>query len=111
FLSVIESRARFYLSEGVRLIWVFRSFQTEDRPAAIDDIYFGNNRNAFVVSPATRDASEEAGRMMMLCHWPQPEVRGAEIAEVWMEQLVPFSDLRADSAGREWFYDCDNERR
>lgn len=111
FLSVIESRSRFYLSEGARLIWVFRSFQTENRPAAIDDIYFGNNRNAFVVSPATRNASKDAGRMMMLCHWPQPEVRGEEIAEVWKEQLVVFSDLKVDAVGREWFYDCDKERK
>lgn len=111
FLSVIESRSRFYLSEGARLIWVFRSFQTENRPAAIDDIYFGNNRNAFVVSPATRDASKEAGRMMMFCHWPQPELRGEEIAEVWKEQLVAFSDVKADAVGREWFFDCNRERR
>jgi len=54
----------------VRLVWVFRSFQTENRPAAIDDIYFGNNRNAFVVSSYTGAASKEAGRMMMFCHWP-----------------------------------------
>lgn len=111
FLSVIESRSRFYLSEGARLIWVFRSFQTENRPAAIDDIYFGNNRNAFVVSPATRDASMEAGQMMMFCHWPQPESRETEIVEVWKEQLVAFSDLKVDGLGREWFYNCDEERR
>jgi hypothetical protein len=108
---VIESRSRFYLNEGARLIWIFRSFQTENRPAAIDDIYFGNNRNAFVVSPATRDASKEAGRMMMFCHWPQPESRREEIAEVWKEQLVAFSDLKGDRLGREWFYNCDEKRR
>jgi len=111
FLSVIEARSRFYYSEGARLIWVFRSFQTDNRPAAIDDIYFGNNRNAFVVSPETRDAAISAGRMMFECHWPQPELRGDEVVEFWKHQLIAFSDVKTDSGGREWFCDCDTERR
>lgn len=111
FLSVIESRSRFYLNERVRLIWVFRSFKTENRSASIDDIYFGNNRNAFLVSPNTRNASIKAGRMLMQCYWPQPELSANQIVENWNEQLVPFTDIQTDKTGREWFYDCDKRRR
>ena len=49
--------------------------------------------------------------MMLFCHWPQPELRGEEVAEVWKEQLVAFSDVKADAVGREWFYDCDKARK
>ena len=47
----------------------------------------------------------------MLCHWPRSELRGEEITEVWQKQLVTFSDLKTDTLGREWFYNCDGERR
>jgi hypothetical protein len=63
------------------------------------------------VSAATRDVSKREQRMMLLCHWPQPGLNGEQIEEVWKEQLVGFSDVKPDTTGREWFYDCDKERR
>jgi hypothetical protein len=48
--------------------------------------------------------------LLLRCHWPQPEVRGSDIVEVWKDKLVPFASLKTDSFGREYFYDCDSER-
>ncbi len=109
FLSVIEPRTRFYRDQGARLVWVFRYFELENRPAAIDDIFYGNNRNGLLISEKTRDASIKSKKTMFYCHWVKPELRGDEIAEVWNESLVSFADL-TNKNGKEFFYDCDAER-
>jgi Family of unknown function (DUF6035) len=109
FLSVIEARAQFYQRENATLVWVFRSFDTEHRRAAIDDIYFANNRNGFVVDGETRDISVANHKMMLRCFWPAfDEVRQLE---TWRDQVVAFDDLTSDPRGRVWYFDCDTERK
>ena len=111
FLSVIRERERFYRSQGMRLLWVFRMFDTSLRPAAIDDIFMGNNRNAFVVSPDTRDKSIADKAMTLECNWPEPKVEGGNYQETWQRQMIRFDQIQTDAEGREWFFDCDGARQ
>ena len=111
FLSVIREREKFYRGQGMRLFWVFRAFDTTLRPAAIDDIFMGNNRNAFVVSPDTRNASVAEKRMTLECHWPEPKAENGNYHEIWQRRMVRFEEVQTDAEGRESFFDCDGARQ
>src|ERR1039458_9842236 len=49
-LNVIAERRYFYLCEGGLLFWIFRAFDADSRRLTHDDVFFNNNRNAFVVN-------------------------------------------------------------
>lgn len=55
YINVITARREFYLRESGLLVWVFAKFDLGARRLTQDDVYFNNNRNAFVASKATRD--------------------------------------------------------
>ena len=59
YINVIKMRRKFYLREGVLVLWVFAKFDLDARRLAQDDVFFDNNRNAFVASKVTRDGSLE----------------------------------------------------
>ena len=50
FLDVIVERREFYRKEGGLLFWVFKDFPTENRRMTLEDVFYNNNRNAFIVS-------------------------------------------------------------
>jgi Family of unknown function (DUF6035) len=72
FLDVIAERRLFYLKEGGLLFWVFARFDADARRLTVDDVFYNNNQNAFVVSQATRDASVAAGDFLLDCIWSEP---------------------------------------
>jgi len=72
FLDVIALRRLFYLKEGGLLFWVFAKFEEFSRRLTMDDVFFNNNQNAFLVSGLTRDASFAAGDFLLDCVWAIP---------------------------------------
>jgi hypothetical protein len=74
FLDVIVQRRSFYLKEGGLLFWVFARFDEDARKLTVDDVFYNNNQNAFIVSEATRDASRAAGKFMLDCVWADPRI-------------------------------------
>ena len=50
YVNVIAERRDFYLNEGGMLLWIFYNFDAGERRLTQDDVFFNNNRNAFVVS-------------------------------------------------------------
>lgn len=96
FGRVMAEREVFYKSEGGLLLWIFGEFDLDHARLMMEVIFANNNRNAFVVSEATRDASIQAGALMLECHWAQPCRVKDHI--VWMQQrkLVRFDELTID---------------
>jgi hypothetical protein len=72
FLDVIALRRLFYLKEGGLLFWVFSKFDDGSRRLTMDDVFFNNNQNAFIVSSHTRDASCAAADFRLDCVWAIP---------------------------------------
>lgn len=72
FLSVIAERRRFYLQERGLLFWVFAKFEEDGRRLTMDDVFYNNNQNAFIVSQSTRDASRASGDFILECAWAEP---------------------------------------
>jgi hypothetical protein len=108
YLNVITARRSFYQREGALLIWVFAEFDEGPRRLTQDDVFFTNNRNAFVVSEATRSISIERWLFHLECIWAYafaPPSHGLQ------RQVVPFEELTLDTKQqRAYFFDFDGDR-
>lgn len=108
YLNVITARRSFYQREGALLLWVFAHFDQGPRRLTQDDVFFTNNRNAFVVSSTTRNLSVERGACQLECIW---SVLAAGRTSPLQRQIVPFDALTLDKAQqRAYFFDFDGER-
>jgi hypothetical protein len=105
FIRVIAERRQFYLGEGGLLFWVFGHFDEADRRLTEDDIFYNNNRNAFVVSAPTADASMQARKFRLDCYWADPtQPESASLRY----QRVDFSQLTLEGKSqRAFFFDYD----
>lgn len=109
YLNVITARRDFYQREGALLLWVFATFHMESRRLIQDDVFFNNNRNAFVASSATRDASLETGSCVLECIWATPQLTGVPPLQ---RNQVRFEWLTLEpERQRIYFYDFEGERQ
>lgn len=100
FLDVIAARRLFYLKEGGLLFWIFANFEDDSRRLTLDDIFYNNNQNAFLVSEKTRDASMETGNFWLDCVWANP------LSDQLQRKRVSFSDIRLDVKKQQaYFFD------
>lgn len=109
YISVIAQRREFYRQEGGLLFWVFANFDVGARRLTQEDVFYNNNRNAFVVTQDTRDESLRQGRFMLECIWAEPTLGGG-VSELRRE-VVPFDALTLDAdTQRAYHFDFDGER-
>lgn len=109
YINVIAERREFYRQEGGLLFWVFSQFNIGARRLTQDDVFFNNNRNAFVINSRTRDESVAAKRFLLECVWAAPQVNSD--AAPLQRETVPFDALTLDSATqRAYYFDFDGER-
>lgn len=109
FLDVIAERRRFYLENGGLLIWVFSEFNETGRRLTQDDVFYNNNRNAFVLSHAAADASKFFNHFHLECLWPAP---GQPLGTHELSRkIVAFSELQLDLDNqRAYYFDYDGEQ-
>jgi hypothetical protein len=111
FLRVIAERRAFYLREGGLLLWVFKDFNMRDARLTHDDIFYNNNRNAFLASSATLRASRERGRLALDCVWSEPSVEEGQLGWREFRRLATFDELIIDQPGQRVFlFDADAAR-
>lgn len=104
FGRVMAEREVFYKSEGGLLLWIFGEFDLEHARLMMEVIFANNNRNAFVVNEMSRDASLEAGALMLECHWTQPAKVNKNIVWTQQRKLVRFDELTIDLDRQRVFY-------
>lgn len=108
FGRVMAEREVFYKSEGALLLWVFGEFDLDHARLMMEVIFVNNNRNAFVVNEATWQASQDAGTLVMECHWAQPSRHKDKIVWTRQRRLVRFDELTIDQERqRAFFVDTD----
>lgn len=108
FLRVIAERRQFYLREGGLLLWVFKAFDASASRLTQDDIFYNNNRNAFVVSDETLSASRDNKTLMLDCLWTEPVIEMGARAWVEKSQRVGFSELTIErERQRVYFFDAE----
>lgn len=108
FLRVIAERRQFYLRNGGLLLWVFQKFEMGDTRLTQDDIFYNNNRNAFVASEETLLASRAAGAFTLDCIWSEPVVESGTLS--WSPERSPvvFKQLSIDQPEqRVFWFDAD----
>lgn len=111
FLRVIAERREFYLRNGGLLFWVFKGFDMGNTRLTMEDVFYNNNRNAFVASDETLVASKTAGSLVLDCVWSEPSVDEGVMS--WMQQRrhVRFSELTIErEAQRAFLFDADAAR-
>lgn len=111
FLRVIAERREFYLREGGLLFWVFKDFDLSNARLTQEDVFFNNNRNAFIANEETLAASRDGGRLFLDCVWSGPSIDQGVI--LWDQQSarVPFSSLTIDrERQRVFMFDADAAR-
>ena len=96
FLRTIAERRVFYQREGGLLVWIFKTYDAERARLMQDDIFYCNNRNVFLVSDATLEASREAGKLILDCRWTEPCYEDGRLGSRWGGRLVDFGDLIID---------------
>jgi hypothetical protein len=111
FLRVIAERRAFYLKEGGLLLWVFKSFDMGNARLTQDDIFYNNNRNAFVVSEETLEASLRENRLILDCVWSEPCIDQGQLTWSQHRRPVPFSELKVEQeTQRVYFFDADGAK-
>lgn len=111
FLRVIAERREFYLREGGLLLWVFKDFDMGDARLTQDDIFYNNNRNAFLASSETLRASGERGKLALDCVWSEPSVEDGQLGWRQFRRLATFDELTIDQPRQRVFlFDADGAR-
>jgi competence CoiA-like predicted nuclease len=105
FLDVIAERRLFYLKEGGLLFWIFARFDEDARRLTLDDVFYNNNQNAFIVSHATREASVEAGDFLLDCVWAEPASQLGQLVKPSLSRgRVSFGRVTLDQARQQAYY-------
>ena len=102
FLDVIAERRRFYLQEDGLLFWIFARFDDDGRRLTLEDVFYNNNQNAFIVSASTRDASRDADDLLLDCVWSEP--RNPKTNPQLQRRRVSFTELTLSPEKQQAFY-------
>lgn len=110
FLDVIVARREFYLREGVLLFWIFARFDNENRRMTLEDVFYNNNSNAFLVTEDTYKDSAASTEFKLDCAWAMPKSNG-DLSHLTRKR-ISFRELTLDKARqRAYFVDIEAEQR
>lgn len=98
FLSVIADREIFYKENKNFILWVFKNFEieTEKQRFMQRDIFYSNNRNAFVLNDEAIEKSILNNDLVLFCHYQIPMILDKQIIYEWKNEYVFLSDLVFD---------------
>jgi len=110
FLDVICERQHFYKEKQMFILWVFRKFEIEEDKQRFTqkDVFYSNNRNAFILNDEAIRLSEENKDLYLLCQYQEPIARGERLIYEWREKYVCLSELIFDEITyKVYYYDVD----
>ncbi|MDD2701053.1 MAG: DUF6035 family protein [Sideroxydans sp.] len=111
FLRVIAERRDFYLRNGGLLFWVFNRFDMGDARLTQEDVFYNNNRNAFVVSEDSLAASKATGSLVLECVWSEPSFEDGQILWSQRKRRAKFDELTVErDKQRVFLFDADAAR-
>ena len=110
FLDVICERQHFYKEKQMFILWVFRKFEIEEDKQRFTqkDVFYSNNRNAFILNDEAIRLSEEHKDLYLLCQYQEPTPRGERLIYEWREKYVCLNELIFDEITyKVYYYDVD----
>lgn len=114
FLNVIIDRKIFYQDNNACLLWIFNHFEPTEKAKkqSMQDIYYNNNANAFVVNDSTVAQSIKTKAFVLECHYLKPEIQNNQIINKWNNEFVEFQNLvHNESTKQIYFFDYEAEYR
>lgn len=106
FLSVIVDREHFYKENQTYILWVFKNFEIEEFKQRFTekDVFYSNNRNAFVLDNEAINLSQLNNDLYLLCYYQKPTIQDLELTHTWESEYISFSQLTFDSSSYKIFY-------
>ncbi|MCE6142411.1 hypothetical protein KR615_03260 [Acinetobacter baumannii] len=106
FLNVIIDRKVFYQDNNACLIRIFDRFKPNEKvmKQSIQDIYYNNNANAFVVDNFTLLESIKERKFILECNYLKPEVKNNKIVNKWEKKFISFKDLTLNKETNQIYY-------
>lgn len=106
FLDVICERQHFYIGNKTFIIWVFKNFEIEaDKQRFTQkDIFYSNNRNAFILDQEAINLSYINDDLFLLCQYQKPTATEENIEYVWESKYISLSELTFDSNSYKVYY-------
>ena len=106
FLNVIIDRKIFYQDNNACLLWIFNHFEPTEKAKkqSMQDIYYNNNANAFVVNDLTVAVSIKEKAFILECHYLKPEIEKNQIINKWHKELVKFQNLVCNDSTKQIYY-------
>lgn len=106
FLSVIIGREQFYKSNQTFILWIFKKFDTdfEKQKFTDKDIFYTNNRNAFVLDKKAIQLSKAKNKLFLNCYYLRPVNEGNELKFNWNNKYVCVQELTFDELNYKVFY-------
>lgn len=106
FLDVICERQHFYKENQSFIIWVFKNFEIEaDKQRFTQkDIFYSNNRNAFLLDDEAIRLSNLHNDLFLLCQYQNPIEKDEKIIYEWESKYVNLSDMIFDETTLKVYY-------
>lgn len=106
FLSVIVDREHFYKENQTYILWVFKNFEVNEFKQRFTekDVFYSNNRNAFVLDDEAIKLSNENNDLFLLCYYQKPKIENLKIDYDWCFEYVNFNKLTFDEVNYKIFY-------
>jgi len=106
FLSVIVDREYFYKENQTYILWVFKNFEIDEFKQRFTekDVFYSNNRNAFVLDNEAINLSQQNNDLYLLCYYQKPKIENLKINYDWCFEYVNFNQLTFDEINYKIFY-------
>ncbi|MFB9108158.1 DUF6035 family protein [Flavobacterium gyeonganense] len=106
FLSVIVDREHFYKENQRYILWVFKNFELDEFKQRFTekDVFYSNNRNAFVLDNESINLSLKNNDLYLLCYYQKPIIEDLKIKYNWESEYVCFNQLIFDDLNYKIFY-------
>ena len=106
FLDVICERQHFYKENQSFIIWVFKKFEIEEDKLRFTqkDIFYSNNRNAFVLDEEAIRLSNLHNDLYLHCQYQKPIELNEKIIYKWESKYVCLSELIFDEENYKVYY-------
>lgn len=106
FLSVIVDREHFYKENQTYILWVFKNFEVEEFKQRFTekDVFYSNNRNAFVLDNEAISLSKQNEDLFLLCYYQKPKIHNLKIDYDWCFEYINFNKLTFDEVNYKIFY-------
>lgn len=114
FLSVIVDREHFYKENQTYILWVFKNFEVDEFKQRFTekDVFYSNNRNAFVLDNEAINLSKQNNDLYLLCYYQKPVIENLKINYNWEFEYVCFNNLTFNEENYKiFFFDVELEEK